>query len=57
VDNEQLLAYSKTTEDRQNTILVVVNLDPHHVQRGWLELPLAEFDIPETGNVIKCTIC
>jgi len=49
VDNDQLLAYSKTSEDRQNTILVVANLDPHHVQRGWLELPLAEFDIPEKG--------
>jgi starch synthase (maltosyl-transferring) len=49
VDNEQLLAYSKTTEDRQQIILVLVNLDPHHIQRGWLELPLAEFDIPEKG--------
>ena len=38
VDNEQLIAYSKTAGD--DRILVVVNLDPHHVQAGttWLDL-------------------
>ena len=40
VDNEQLLAYSKTAEDLSDLVLVVVNLDPHHVHSGWLELPL-----------------
>jgi starch synthase (maltosyl-transferring) len=39
VDNEQLLAYSKSTDDRSDVVLVVVNLDPHHVHSGWLELP------------------
>jgi starch synthase (maltosyl-transferring) len=50
VDNEQMLVYSKSTEDRENTLLVVVNLDPHHVQRGWLELPLGEFELPVRGS-------
>lgn len=50
VDNEQIIAYSKSTEDRDNIILVVVNLDPHHLQRGWLELPIGKFDIPVTGS-------
>jgi len=40
VDNDQLLAYSKSTPDGANTILVVVNLDPYHVQSGWVQLPL-----------------
>ena len=40
VGNEQILAYSKQTEDLANIIVVVVNLDPHHVQSGWLELDL-----------------
>jgi starch synthase (maltosyl-transferring) len=40
VDNEELVAYSKTSPDGQNVVLVVVNLDPHHTQSGWLELPL-----------------
>lgn len=38
VDNEQLIAYSKETANGENVVLVVVNLDPHHPQRGWLRL-------------------
>jgi starch synthase (maltosyl-transferring) len=45
IDNEQLLAYSKSTEDRSDVVLVVVNLDPHHVHSGWLELPLGQLDL------------
>jgi starch synthase (maltosyl-transferring) len=39
VDNEQLICYSKQTEDASNIILVIVNLDPHHTQSGWVDLP------------------
>ena len=39
-DNEQLLFYGKTTPDLANIILVVVNLDPHHTQSGWVRVPL-----------------
>jgi len=42
LDNEQLICYSKHTEDLSNIILVVVNLDYRHTQSGWVELPLAE---------------
>lgn len=45
VDNSQLIAFSKHTDDLTNAIVVVVNLDPHHVQSGWLELPLHELQI------------
>jgi len=45
VDNDQLIAYSKATADRANVVLVVVNLDPHHVQSGWVELPLTDLGI------------
>jgi len=37
VNNEQLIAYSKHTDDISNIVLVVVNLDPHHTHSGWLE--------------------
>ena len=40
IDNEQLICYAKFSEDGANIILTVVNLDPHHTQGGWLELPL-----------------
>jgi len=43
VDNDKLICYSKEKDD--NAILVVVNLDPHHRQSGWVELPLAHFGI------------
>ena len=44
-DNDMILCYSKTTPDLRNLIVVVVNLDPHHTQSGWVELPLADFDL------------
>ena len=40
VDNEQLIAYAKATPDRSNAIVTVVNLDPHHVQSGWVDVDL-----------------
>ncbi len=45
VNNEQLLCYSKSTEDSSEMVLVVVSLDPHHTQSGWVTLPLEELDI------------
>lgn len=45
VDNEQLICYSKTTDDLSNIILTVVNLDPHHTQSGWVEIPLEDFGL------------
>jgi starch synthase (maltosyl-transferring) len=45
VDNDELLAYSKSTEDLSNIILVVVNLDNHYTQSGWLDLPLDELGL------------
>jgi starch synthase (maltosyl-transferring) len=45
IDNEQLICYSKHTDDMSNIILVVVNLDVHHTHSGWLELPLDLFGL------------
>ncbi len=45
VDNEQLLCYSKHTADFSNLILTVVNLDPHHVQSGWVHFPLEQVGV------------
>jgi len=38
VDNERIIVYSKSSDDRASAILVVVNLDPQYVQSGWLDL-------------------
>ena len=40
VDNEQILCYTKQTDDLANVVAVVVNLDPHHVQSGWVKIPV-----------------
>jgi starch synthase (maltosyl-transferring) len=45
VDNEQLIAYSKVSEDASDMILVVVNLDPHNTQVGWVNIALEEFHL------------
>ncbi|NGO76718.1 alpha-1,4-glucan--maltose-1-phosphate maltosyltransferase [Streptomyces sp. YC504] len=42
VDNDQILAYSKT--HGPNTVVVVVNLDPHHTQEATVSL-----DMPQLG--------
>jgi starch synthase (maltosyl-transferring) len=45
VDNEQIIAYSKVSPDASNRVLVVVNLDPHYKQSGFITLPLEEMGI------------
>jgi starch synthase (maltosyl-transferring) len=45
-DNDQLICYSKESDDRSNLILVIINLDPHHTQSGHVTLPLDELQIP-----------
>jgi len=45
VDNDELIAYSKTSPDRQNVIVTVVNLDPHHRHAGWVTLDLVSLGL------------
>lgn len=48
-DNDQLICYGKSSPDLGNVIIVVVNVDPHHKQTGWVRLPVAEFGLPADG--------
>ncbi len=45
ISNEQLICYGKHTLDLSNIVLTVVNLNPHHTQGGWLELPLRDLGL------------
>ena len=45
VDNEQIIAYSKMSDDLLNIVVVVVNLDPQRTQSGMVELPLDLFHL------------
>jgi starch synthase (maltosyl-transferring) len=40
IDNDQLIAYVKATEDLTNILLIVVNLDVRYRQSGWVDLPV-----------------
>jgi starch synthase (maltosyl-transferring) len=45
VDNDEMICYAKVDPAGDNTVLVVVNLDPHHTQSGWVTLDLADLGI------------
>jgi starch synthase (maltosyl-transferring) len=45
VDNDMLIAYSKHDPASRDTVLMVVNLDPNHMQAGWVGLDLGALDI------------
>lgn len=45
VDNEELLCYTKHTPDNTEIVLVIVNLDPHHKQSGWVDIPIHELGV------------
>ncbi|HYX83749.1 MAG TPA: alpha-1,4-glucan--maltose-1-phosphate maltosyltransferase [Gaiellales bacterium] len=45
IGNDALLAYTKHTADLADVVLVVVSLDPHYIQSGWVDLPLPELGI------------
>ena len=45
VDNEQIIAYSKASDDLLNIIVTVVNLDPYRTQAGMVDLPLDVFHL------------
>jgi starch synthase (maltosyl-transferring) len=51
-ENSEILCYSKSTNDFENTILVAVNLDPFHEQAGWILLDLDSLGLPYNQNFI-----
>ncbi|HEY9068364.1 MAG TPA: alpha-1,4-glucan--maltose-1-phosphate maltosyltransferase [Burkholderiaceae bacterium] len=48
IDNDQLIAYTKRAasgDGSENVVLCVVNLDPHHVQSGWITLDAGQLGV------------
>ncbi len=45
INNDNLLCFEKTTEDFSDILLIAVNIDPFHVQSGWVRVPLDELGI------------
>jgi starch synthase (maltosyl-transferring) len=44
-ENDQIIAYTKSTDDLADVVLTVVNVDPHHTQTGMVTLPLEALGI------------
>lgn len=51
IENQNIIAYLKATDDLTNIILVVVNLDAHHGQSGYVQLPKDRLRLPEKINI------
>ncbi|HEV2970429.1 MAG TPA: alpha-1,4-glucan--maltose-1-phosphate maltosyltransferase [Pirellulales bacterium] len=47
VESDQLICYSKRTDDGANVVVAVVNLDPYHAHSGNVQLPLAQLGVRE----------
>ena len=47
VSNDQLICFSKRSPDGSNLVVVVINLDPHYKQSGFVDLPLDQLGIEE----------
>jgi len=48
-DNPEIICYSKHDAASGNRVITVVNLDPRHVQSGWIDLDLAALEL-EAGR-------
>lgn len=51
IENPNLLAYLKATDDLSNIILAVVNLDPNTPQSGYVQLPKNKLGLGDKINV------
>jgi starch synthase (maltosyl-transferring) len=51
IENSNLIAYLKTTDDLSNIILVVVTLDPYSTQQGFVQLPKKHLKLNDKINV------
>jgi starch synthase (maltosyl-transferring) len=46
-ENDAILCYAKMTPARDNIIVIVANLDPHHSHHSYVHIPMEDFGIME----------
>jgi starch synthase (maltosyl-transferring) len=51
IENPNLIAYLKATDDLSNIILVVVNLEPHSRQSGYVQIPKGRLKLGDRINL------
>ena len=56
MDNDQIICYSKRTDDAANVMIVVVNLDPRHTQAGFVHLPVEDWGLAADDGYDVCDL-
>jgi starch synthase (maltosyl-transferring) len=44
-DNEQVICFTRSAPDHSDILFVIVNLDSHHRQSAWVELPIGQMQV------------
>jgi starch synthase (maltosyl-transferring) len=51
IQNDEMMAFYKWSDDRSSEVLVVISLDNHHSRQGFVQLPLDELGIAAGHNL------
>ena len=51
IENDNLLAFYKWSEDKSNELLIIISLDPYYAQQGSLQLPLNDLGIHQGQQI------
>jgi starch synthase (maltosyl-transferring) len=54
-DNPEIIAYSKAAPDGSDVVLTIVNLDPHHMQHGHVEVSVPGADFLAAHDLLDDT--
>ena len=49
--NDNIISFIRMTPNRDDCLLILANLDPHHAQSCSYEVPLWEFGLPDNASV------
>ena len=49
--NDRIIWYGKPSPDGGDMIMVMVNMDPHHAQECWFDVPLWEFGLADDASI------
>ena len=52
-DNPELMAYTRTSPDETSRVLVIVNLDPRHLQHGFITVPAGAFGTADGRYAVR----
>ncbi len=50
-DSDQVIAYYKFDDDKQDETLMICNIDPYYAKQSWVQLPLKSLGIKEGQSI------